>query len=127
MPMPAWTAPRFFVFLSRAHRFGAAWRHLNVVEVKPGATRLPQSIRSREVRQVLLRTPPMRAHCSTVRDPGMEVFQLFECAERVIEKLDRMTLSMQVADFEGEEGVKKLFDYLWNSEDPEHAKDQQDK
>lgn len=104
---------RFYVFLTSAAHHSAYYRHVNVVELKPGS-RLPSSIRSREVKQVLLRTIPLR-----IEQPGGAngpAIYVFTRAEKVINKLNNMTLSLQIADFEGTQGVKNLFDHLWKME-----------
>lgn len=108
--------PRFAVFLTTAAHHSAYYRHVNVVELRAGTKRLPATIRSREVKQVLLRTIPMRIDGEL--DPGTPgpAIRVFERAERIIAKLDNMTLSLQAADLEGPVAVKNLFDHLWKLE-----------
>jgi hypothetical protein len=101
---------RFYLFVTMCSGRSQMWRHVNVVELKRGTKRLPLSIRGREVRQVLLRTEPL-----LIRGGG-RAWEVYKQAEEVLEKLERMTLSMQVADYEGMAGVKELFDHLWELE-----------
>ena len=108
--------PRFVVFLTSAAHHSVYYRHVNVVEMKPRARRLPQTVRSREVKQILLRTIPLRIEIGDEQGPAIHVFTR---AEKVIEKLNNMTLSVQIADMEdaqGNNGVKNLFNHLWKME-----------
>jgi hypothetical protein len=127
--------PRFHVFLTMAARHSVNYRYVNVVELKPRSKHLPVSIRSREVKQVLWRSiTPLRITASTVEYGYLDLssagpaIEMFAHAKNVIEKLDRMNLSLQVADLEDElglegkgdrtslRGVAELFNHLWSEE-----------
>lgn len=101
--------PRFYMFLTVAAQYSANYRHVNVVELHPGG-RLPRTIRSKEVKQILLRTEPLHI---------THAVETYARAEKALNKLDHMALSLQVADLEeqrGEPGVKNLWDKLWTIE-----------
>jgi hypothetical protein len=85
--------------------------YINVVELKPSAPHFPPNIRSREIKQILLRVGPLY----TCEDDSPGII-MFERAERVVYTMNHLKLSLEAAELE-KDGVSKLFDYLWCLED----------
>jgi hypothetical protein len=106
--------PRFYIFCSApatlVKKYQGTYQHINVVELKPTTKNLPRSVRSAGVKQVLLHTVPL--HLDT---QGRRVW---ERAERVVSKLNSMTLSVLAHENE-RKGISELFAHLW-SEDVEN-------
>lgn len=105
--------PRFYIFLSRSSFANKNYQHINVVELKPTATELPRNYRSKNTKRSLLRTRPLY-----MGDKFSRGARVFARAERVVEQLNSMTLSVMAVDREppvrGQpSGLQQLFDQLW--------------
>jgi hypothetical protein len=94
---------QFYVFLAGRNRYG---RRIVVARIDPKADVLPRGPEDPEVERILLCTRPLELGKKTMA-------QTWERAERITEKLNNMTLSVQVADLEG--SLQELFDELWTT------------
>ena len=111
-PFLTMTVSRFITFVTQCAGHSTMYRHVNVVEMRPGAKRLPTSVRGREVKRVLLRTKPL-----ILDDPSTPGIKAFVRAERCVAALNRMDLAIKAAEIaDPKRGVNELFDYLWKME-----------
>src|SRR5262245_31571700 len=103
--------PRFYIFLTPSNLSNHNYKHINVVELEPTATVLPRTYRSRCIKRTLLRTVPLY-----MGDEYSSGYGVFSKAERVVELMNSMTLSVMAVEQE-KHGLQRLFEKLWDEDD----------
>lgn len=99
--------PRFCVFATQSNK--RLHRHINIVELKDDATEIPTQYRSKQIKKVLLRTVPLDLTSSSWGSKGVKIWGR---AERVLERLNAMPLSVMAVEHD-KDGIQNIFDKLW--------------